>query len=151
MLRDLYDTLRIRYAIWRYGITKDNRLNHLTRDEHAAISAMETLKDLYPGVDVQAWFRKAIHTEAFTTPEELLQVIHRVHASGWFTQDELNQIASHGIALDLGKPDTLADRIRQNAKIDRLQEAVKRLAFIAGPGFTTDHLIDEGIVKEGDL
>jgi len=151
MLRNLYDTLRIRYAVWRYGTTKHNRLAALTDDEQAAVHAVQALKDLYPGVDVQAWFRKAIHTEAFTTPEELLQVIHRVHASSRFTTDDINQIAEQGIALELGKTDTLSDRIRQNAKIDRLQQAVKRLAFIAGPGFTTDHLIDERSVQQGHL
>jgi hypothetical protein len=148
MLRNLFDDLRIRYAMWRYGITKDNRLNHLTHDERTAINAMQTLKDLHPGVDVQAWFRKAIHTEAFTTPDALLQIIHQVHASGRFTTDHINQIASHGIALDFGGN---YDKIKNAAKIGRLQNAVRQLAFIAGPGFTTDHLVDEGIVKQGDL
>jgi hypothetical protein len=148
MLRNLYDTLRIRYAVWRYGITKHNRLAALTDDEQAAVHAVQVLKDLYPGVDVQAWFRKAIHTEAFTTPEELLQVIHQVHASGRLTTEQINQLASHGIAIDLGGH---YDKVQQAARLHRLQNAVKQLAFIAGPGFTTDHLIDEGIVQQGDL
>jgi hypothetical protein len=148
MLRNLHDTLRIRYAVWRYGITKNNRLAALTDDERTAVHAVQALKDLYPGVDVQAWFRKAIHTEAFTTPEELLQVIHRVYASGRFTTDDINQIAHHGIKLDFGGH---YDKIDHSARTHRLQHAVKRLAFIAGPGFTTDHLIDEGIVQQGDL
>lgn len=146
MLRNLYETLRIRYAVWRYHRNRDRNCHHLTDAEQAGLDTLHGLN-----ADTQARLRHAALLEANQVSEELVQVVCKISAEGRFTQESLNRLAEHGIALELGKTDTLADRIRQNAKIDRLQEAVKRLALIAGPGFTTDHLVDEGIVKQGDL
>jgi hypothetical protein len=153
MLRNLYDTLRIKYAVWRHHRNRhqDHAYYVLTDAEQAAIDTLHGLN-----ADTQARLRHAALLEAHDVSEELVQVICQIAADGRFTQESLNRIAEQGIAIDFGSTANEALRMAVNnakntLRTQRLQHAVKRLAFIAGPGFTTDHLIDEGIVQQGDL
>lgn len=150
MLRNLYDTLRIKYAVWKY----DRHRNQ--HDQVTTSQALETLRGMGDTVDVQARLRQAALLEANDVPESLVHLICAAYSEGRITTSTLHSIQEHGITVDLGLTvnDALrasVDNVRNIGKIHRLQQAVKRLAFIAGPGFTTDHLIDEGIVKQGDI
>lgn len=151
MLRNLVDTLRIKYAVWQYHRNRDRAYTRLTDAEQAGLDTLHGLN-----ADTQARLRHAALLEANQVPEELVQVVCKVSAEGRFTQETLNRLAEQGIAIDFGNTANEALRMAVNnaqntLRTHRLQQAVKRLAFIAGPGFTTDHLVDEGIVKQGDI
>lgn len=146
MLRNLVDTLRIRYAVWSYHRNRDRTYTRLTDAEQAGLDTLHGLN-----ADTQARLRHAALLEAHDVPEELVHLLCKTNAEGRVTRETLNQLYEHGMRLEFHLAPTMREQIRDMAKVERLQHAVKRLAFIAGPGFTTQQLIDDGLIKEGDL
>lgn len=153
MLRNLIESLRIRLAVHDHNRRHRRRILKVM-PSGAELDAIEALRAT--GANTQKRLAQAALLEAHYVPENLIHMLHKVCAEGKFTQENLNQLAEAGIEVNFG--DTVEERligaVQQTRRIGqtlRLQNAVTRLAFIAGPGFTTQQLIDDGLVKEGDL
>lgn len=157
MIRRLFDSIRTRLAVHQHQNPKPKPLQ-LTYSEAYAIQA-------FRGLGAQTNFPdrlgQAAQLEAQQVSAPLVEVLCSIAGRGQLNADHLHRLSREGIAIHIGdKPieDRIFDAFRDTAydvattnKMRRLQQAVKQLAFIAGPGFTTQHLIDEGMLHEGDI
>lgn len=146
MIRRFLANLRDRHATIQYQRNRTNRIPDLTIDEAHAVTVFRALG---AQTDIQHRARQAAQLEAFGVTEPVLNACLRIQAQGAITGADLNYLAHNGIKL--GFSNHLNEVAETSEKLVRLQRAVKQLAFIAGPGFTTDHVIDEGIIYEGDI
>lgn len=148
MLRNLFETLRFKFAVRDHNTKHKKRVLEVM-PSRAELDAIEALRAT--GTHSQTRIRQAALLEAHDVSEELVHLLCKANAEGRVTRETLNQLYEHGMRLEFHLAPTMREQIRDMAKVERLQKAVKQLAFIAGPGFTTQHLVDEGLLNEGDI
>lgn len=148
MIRNFLETIQIRRAVREHN-TKHRKRVLTVMPSGAELDAIEAFRNLGAQTNFPARLRQAAQLEAFGVTEPVLNVCLRIQSQGAITGADLNYLAHHGIKL--GFSNHLNEVAETSEKLVRLQRAVKQLALIAGPGFTTDHLIDEGIIHEGDI
>lgn len=160
MINRLISNLREWYAVRdhkHHNLHKKIRDSNTNHTQHVLdvmpsgpeLDAIEAFRNLGAQTNFRTRLSQAAQLEAHDVPSELFVIFLRIHAQGAITQAELHQLKHQGIRPLFQLPQD--QKIGTAQKIHRLQNAVKRLAFIAGPGFTTDHLIDEGIINQGDI
>lgn len=152
MIRRLFDSIRTRLAVHQHQTSKPEPLE-LTYSEAYAIQA-------FRGLGAQTNFPdrlgQAAQLEAQQVSAPLVEVLCSIAGRGQLNADHLHRLSREGIAFNPGNNfnnlvQQAAREVETAGRTIRLQAAVKRLAFIAGPGFTTQHLIDEGMLHEGDI
>lgn len=152
MIRRLFDSIRTRLAVHQHQTSKPKPLQ-LTYSEAYAIQA-------FRGLGAQTNFPdrlgQAAQLEAHQVSAPLVEVLCSIAGRGQLNADHLHRLSREGIVLNPGSSfgnllQQAARDVETAGRTIRLQQAVKRLAFIAGPGFTTQHLIDEGMLHEGDI
>lgn len=123
-------------------ITRTLHRAHQRRRQRRALKALE-----HTGANMVARLRHAALLEAASVDDHLLSTFTRIVGTKRLTNDDLAALHAHGVDIE----DAMPEHFSHIQKLLRLQAAVRQLAFIAGPGFTTDHLIDEGMLRHGDL
>lgn len=158
MLRNLIETLQRSMAERKLNKEQETRLDQVSRvfkvmPTDAELEAIEAFRNLGATKTFRDRLGQAAQLEAHAVSEELFAIFLRIAGTGKITRDDLNQLNNHGIRTQIAgyEKEHATRQVSQIGQTARLQTAVKQLAFIAGPGFTTQHLIDEGIIHEGDI